>query len=136
MFSRADESYPGRSEIYTDGGSLEAATDTTTAINQVGLNALSDGAGQVSASVVAIDTNRMVYGVDYDLGDYVSVELPFLSFTSPIRSVTLTHTGGDGERVELGIGTAKGQYSAKATGTSAKVAELSGFARFKAIFGG
>lgn len=122
---RAAPYYPARIEAYVDGGSMDGVTDVAAAVDQVALDYLSENTTQLSANIVPIDTERMIYGVHYDLGDYVSVELPFLSFISPIRSVTLTHSGGDGPQVSLGIGTPDGPYSSKTVGTQAKVKKIS-----------
>lgn len=122
-WSQPDTSYPSRIETYVDAGSLDEGVDGAAPIEQVGLKALADGAGQVSAQVTPRDTPYLVYGSDYRVGDFVTVDLPGLSFQAPIRSATLTVEGGD-RKFALGIGTSEGAFSAKTSGQAAQVLRL------------
>lgn len=127
-YARADAAYPWQIETYADGGSVTGSgvdgTIDQAAVDQQGHDALESGAGVLSASVTPIDTDRLTFGVDYQLGDFVSVELPQLTFQAPIRSVSLNLSVDGGQQVGLGIGTQDGAYSAKTPTTLAQLKAL------------
>jgi hypothetical protein len=82
------------------------SSGTNAEMDQAGDQALAEAAEQAGLSVVAIDTPDQRYGIDFTLGDLVSVDLwPGLAVVDVVTSVTLTATPEDGELVSVQIGT-------------------------------
>lgn len=82
-------------------------TSSTTEMDQAGDAALAQGAEQAQLAVVAIDLGDQRYGVDYGLGDRVSVEIyPGTEVADVVRAVNLTASPDGGEVVSPLIGSA------------------------------
>ncbi len=123
-----DSLYPYRIETFLDATSIDPAdVDAEAQLNQQTTEALTNAAGSFGASISAIDTERLQFGVDYQLGDFVSVELPGSRFTAPIREVTLTYTAAEGEVIDVGIGT--NSDTAYTRSTSRLVRRVGGLSR-------
>jgi len=91
----------GRIETFVNDSS-----SSTTDLNQSGDEALATGGERAQLSVRAIDTPLQRFGVDYQLGDKVTVEIyPGLELSDVVRAVTITATPNGGEVVEPQIGT-------------------------------
>ncbi|MEV1157738.1 hypothetical protein AB0J27_20300 [Micromonospora chokoriensis] len=81
-------------------------TESVTEIAQAGAEALAEGAESAQLETVTIDTEAVRYGVDYQLGDRVSVELNNgVVVTDVVRAVTLSATPDGGEVVTASVGT-------------------------------
>jgi hypothetical protein len=79
-------------------------TDTTV-MDQAGDAAIAQGAATAQASFVAIDTPVQSYGVDYALGDLVTIEVqPGLQIQQIVQAVTLTADPNTGEVITPLIG--------------------------------
>lgn len=82
----AAEALYGRIEKFVQGSSDDPAT-----LDQDGDKALADGAEQAQVSATATDVNRVRYGVDYDLGDRVSVGIyDGLAIQDAVTGVAIT----------------------------------------------
>lgn len=76
-----------------------------TELDQAGDEALADGAETARLATVTVDTEDQRYGVDFDLGDIVSVEpVPGVEVAEVVRAATLTATPKGGEVVTSLIG--------------------------------
>ncbi|SBT63920.1 virus ReqiPepy6 Gp37-like protein [Micromonospora sediminicola] len=96
----------GRMETFVDQRqSTDTAADTTE-LNQAGDEALTRGAETGRLSSVTVDTPDQRYGVHYQLGDRVSVELASgVTVTDVVRAVHLQATPDAGEIVTALVGT-------------------------------
>ncbi|AYD81620.1 minor tail protein [Streptomyces phage Kromp] len=91
-----------RVEKYVDGG---ADDDSKGELTASGTGEIADGAAPVSLATVTVDTPDLRAGVDYDLGDRVTVALPHsLQVTDLVRAITLHATSQEGEEVAAVIG--------------------------------
>lgn len=85
--------------------SASADDDTNGELAQEGTAALAEGAVPVELATVTVDTEDLRAGVDFDLGDRVTVELPTgLEVTDIVRSIHLQATPNSGEFVTSLIG--------------------------------
>ncbi|MFJ4434610.1 siphovirus ReqiPepy6 Gp37-like family protein [Streptomyces sp. NPDC088923] len=102
---RADTSAAGtwwRVEQYVDGS---AETDADGALTADGNALLAEQAAPVELATVTTDTPQLRAGVDYDLGDRVTVVLPHgLEVTDLVRSIHLQATPASGEYVTAVVG--------------------------------
>jgi hypothetical protein len=81
------------------------ATDADGELTDAGRVALADGAAPVELSTVTIDTPDLRAGVDFDLGDRVSVELPGgIEVAELVRSMELRAEPDTGETVTAVVG--------------------------------
>ncbi|CAL9596113.1 siphovirus ReqiPepy6 Gp37-like family protein [Streptomyces sp. enrichment culture] len=91
-----------RVEKYIDGG---ADDDSKGELTASGTSEIADGAAPVSLATVTVDTPDLRAGVDYDLGDRVTVALPHnLQVTDVVRAITLHASADQGEEVASVIG--------------------------------
>ncbi|WP_405679377.1 siphovirus ReqiPepy6 Gp37-like family protein [Streptomyces sp. NBC_01511] len=91
-----------RVEKYVDGS---AADDAGGELSQAGREELSGGAAPVELATVTVDTPDLKAGRDFDLGDRVSVELPYgVEIADLVRSIHLQATPGSGEYVTTLVG--------------------------------
>lgn len=100
----------GRVEVFVNA----SGSDVTTAeLQQQGDAVLVEAAEKAGLSVVAVDGPQSQFGVDYNLGDLISIEpLPGVAVAEVVTGVKLTATV-DGELVSPAIGV--GPYSEPAT---------------------
>lgn len=78
-------------------------TDDPKELEQAGTDTLAEGAASASASVEVVEVEGLVYGVDFQLGDIVRVDLGRAVIDEPVRAVELT--GDDfGRTVKLTVG--------------------------------
>ncbi|MFF2189234.1 siphovirus ReqiPepy6 Gp37-like family protein [Streptomyces sp. NPDC058155] len=91
-----------RVEKYIDGS---ADTDATGELTQAGREELAGGAAPVELGTVTVDTPDLRAGRDFDLGDRVTVELPYgVEIADLVRSIHLQATPTSGEYVTTLIG--------------------------------
>ncbi|MGW2170422.1 siphovirus ReqiPepy6 Gp37-like family protein [Streptomyces sp. NPDC001705] len=91
-----------RVERYVDGG---ADDDTKGELTASGTSEIAEGAAPVVLGTVTVDTPDLRAGVDYDLGDRVTVALPHgLVVTDVVRAITLQAKAEDGEQVSSVVG--------------------------------
>lgn len=91
----------GRIEVFVNDSST-----STTDLNQSGDAALAGAGERADLSINAVDTPLQRYGVDYQLGDLVTVELyPGVELADVVRAVHLTATPEAGEVVQPQVGT-------------------------------
>jgi hypothetical protein len=84
----------------------QGSTADTTVMDQAGDQALADGAESAQVTFSAIDTDVNQYGVNYALGDQVTVEVwPGFDISAVVRAVTLTADPTTGEVLTPLIGT-------------------------------
>lgn len=96
----------GRMEKFVSGTSTTDSTDPTTELNQAGDQALVDNGETVGLTATPVDTKGARYGVDYWLGDTVSVQLVTgTAVTDVVTAVHLTATPDAGELLVPTIGT-------------------------------
>lgn len=98
-----------------------SSTSDSTVIAQTGNDALAQGSEQVSLSITPIETSNTMYGVHYNLGDTVTIQLDNPATTpyaetgqvvDVVRSVTINLTPKGPQTVTPTIGTpAKGNVS-------------------------
>ncbi|MFJ1581550.1 siphovirus ReqiPepy6 Gp37-like family protein [Streptomyces sp. NPDC088182] len=91
-----------RTEAYLDGG---ADTDANGELTAAGNAELAEGAAPVELATATVDTPDLRAGIDYDLGDRVTVALPHgLEVTDVVRSIHLQATPTSGEYVTAVVG--------------------------------
>ncbi|MBK3556307.1 siphovirus ReqiPepy6 Gp37-like family protein [Streptomyces sp. MBT56] len=91
-----------RVERYLDGSS---ETDADGELTAAGNAEVAESAAPVELATVTVDTADLRAGVDYDLGDRVSVALPHgLEVTDVVRSIHLQATPDSGEYVSAVVG--------------------------------
>ncbi|MDK0520395.1 siphovirus ReqiPepy6 Gp37-like family protein [Streptomyces sp. ML-6] len=91
-----------RVEQYLDGG---ADTDADSELSAAGDAELAESGPTVELATVTVDTEDLRAGLDYDLGDRVTVALPHgLEVTDVVRSIHLQATPDSGEYVSAVIG--------------------------------
>lgn len=91
-----------RVEKYISGSQ---ATDADGELTDAGRVALADGAAPVELATTTIDTPDLRAGVHFDLGDRVSIELPFgLEVTELVRAIELRAEPDTGETVTAVVG--------------------------------
>jgi hypothetical protein len=79
--------------------------DTTAGLEQSGDEALTEGAEQVRLAAVTVDTADLAFGVDYGLGDLVTVSpLPGVEVADTVRQAQIIATPGAGESVSVLVG--------------------------------
>ncbi|MEV2277879.1 siphovirus ReqiPepy6 Gp37-like family protein [Nocardiopsis sp. NPDC049922] len=95
-----------RVEAFVDQSST--ADDTNGELTAAGNEQLAGGAAPVELATVTVDTPDLRAGVDFGLGDRVTVELPTgLEVTDVVRSIHLQATPNGGEYVSSLIGSAE-----------------------------
>lgn len=83
----------------------QSSETSTTVMDQAAAEALAAGAERAQLRAETVDTADQRYGVDYQLGDRVSVELyPGVAVTDVVRAVRLTASPEQGEVVTPLIG--------------------------------
>jgi hypothetical protein len=91
-----------RVEKYVDGS---AENDTNGELTQAGKEELAGGAAPVELATITVDTDDLKAGRDFDLGDRVTVALPFgVEVVDLVRSIHLQATPNSGEYVTTLIG--------------------------------
>ncbi|WP_405991109.1 siphovirus ReqiPepy6 Gp37-like family protein [Streptomyces sp. NBC_00986] len=91
-----------RVEKYVDGS---AQTDTDGELTQAGSGEISAGAAPVELATVTVDTDDLKAGRDFDLGDKVTVALPYgVEVADLVRSIQLQATPEAGEYVTTLVG--------------------------------
>lgn len=91
-----------RVEKYVDASE---ADDSTGELTQAGAVELADGAAPVELATVTIDTPGLKAGLDFDLGDKVTVALPYgVEIADLVRSIHLQATPDSGEYVATLVG--------------------------------
>ncbi|MEU0081360.1 siphovirus ReqiPepy6 Gp37-like family protein [Micromonospora tulbaghiae] len=96
----------GRMETFVDQRQSDDTSADTTELDQAGDEALTRGAETARLSSVTVDTPDQRYGVHYQLGDRVSVELASgVVVTDVVRAVHLQASPDDGEVVTALVGT-------------------------------
>lgn len=91
-----------RVEKYLDGS---AENDTNGELSQAGKEEIAAGAAPVELATVTVDTPDLKAGRDFDLGDKVTVALPYgVEVANLVRSIHLQATPDSGEYVTTLIG--------------------------------
>lgn len=91
-----------RVEKYVDGPTEDNTTGELTA---AGGEELAEGSAPVELATVTVDTEDLRAGVDFDLGDQVTVELPTgVEVADVVRSIHLQATPNAGEHVTTLVG--------------------------------
>ncbi|MET9729227.1 siphovirus ReqiPepy6 Gp37-like family protein [Streptomyces sp. NPDC006458] len=91
-----------RVEKYLDGS---AENDTNGELSQAGKEEIAAGAAPVELATVTVDTPDLKAGRDFDLGDKVTVALPYgVEVADLVRSIHLQATPDSGEYVTTLIG--------------------------------
>jgi hypothetical protein len=91
-----------RAEKYLDGG---ADTDVDGELTAAGNAELAESGASVELATTTVDTPDLRAGVDYDLGDRVTVALPHgLEVTDVVRAIHLQATPDSGEQVTSVVG--------------------------------
>ncbi|MCX4969386.1 siphovirus ReqiPepy6 Gp37-like family protein [Streptomyces sp. NBC_00654] len=91
-----------RVEKYVDGS---AENDTNGELTQAGKEEIAGGAAPVELATVTVDTEDLKAGRDFDLGDRVTVALPYgVEIANLVRSIHLQATPNSGEYVTTLIG--------------------------------
>jgi hypothetical protein len=91
-----------RVERYVDGS---AENDTNGELTQAGKEEIAGGAAPVELATVTVDTEDLKAGRDFDLGDRVTVALPYgVEIANLVRSIHLQATPSSGEYVTTLIG--------------------------------
>ncbi|MCX4606996.1 siphovirus ReqiPepy6 Gp37-like family protein [Streptomyces mirabilis] len=91
-----------RVEKYVDGS---AVNDANGELTQAGNEELAGGAAPVELATITVDTEDLRAGRDFDLGDRVTVALPYgVEIVDLVRSIHLQATPGSGEYVTTLIG--------------------------------
>lgn len=78
-------------------------TSDTGALDQTGAEAVKDGAAKASATFKVAEVPGLVFGVDYQLGDIVSVAVGGVTISQPVRTAEVTWDGY-GRTVALALG--------------------------------
>jgi hypothetical protein len=130
-YERTDTLYPPRVEQFVDVGTIDpAAVDAQDQLDQQASDTFDSAAGQTGVALTPVDTPRLRFGRDYGLGDHVSVTLPGLvSFTAPVRAVTLTYTAAEGERIGVAVGTTDGAYNRRNPGAYRRLSDIARYLR-------
>ncbi|MFI1467651.1 siphovirus ReqiPepy6 Gp37-like family protein [Streptomyces wuyuanensis] len=91
-----------RVEKYVDGS---AENDTNGELTQAGKEEIAGGAAPVELATITVDTDDLKAGRDFDLGDKVTVALPYgVEVANLVRSIHLQATPSSGEYVTTLIG--------------------------------
>ncbi|MFI9600320.1 siphovirus ReqiPepy6 Gp37-like family protein [Streptomyces sp. NPDC052043] len=91
-----------RVEQYVDGS---AANDVNGELTQAGKEEIAGGAAPVELATVTVDTPDLKAGRDFDLGDKVTVALPYgVEVADLVRSIHLQATPDSGEYVTTLVG--------------------------------
>lgn len=81
-------------------------TNVAAELLQAGNEALADGGPSGALKTVTVDTEAQAYGVAYDLGDIVTVEVrPGLDVADVVRQIEYTYAPKAGERIAAMVGT-------------------------------
>jgi hypothetical protein len=97
----AETDWYARVESFVD----QRDTTDLTELQKAGDDALTEGAPTTQLSFVPVDSPARQYGIDYGLGDLVTVELsPTISFTDIVREVAITDSTSDGLRIKPTVG--------------------------------
>lgn len=92
-----------RIEQWVDAQSDESTSSA--AIDQSGQQALTEGGESIELAAITVDTDDVRFGVDYNLGDKVAVEVfPGFEVADTVRNVHITADPDGGERVESTVG--------------------------------
>jgi len=109
-----------RSERFVD----QRQTNDNTELDQAGQQTLISGGESVAISATAIDTEDQTYGVDYGLGDLVSVEVfPGVQVTELVRGFTLKAHPDKGEVVTALIGSTDASHESALVQTTRALAD-------------
>lgn len=75
------------------------------AIDQSGTQALTEGGESIELDAVTVDTDDVRFGIDYNLGDKVTIEVfPGFEVADTVRNVHITADPDGGEHVESTVG--------------------------------
>ena len=88
-----------RIEVFKD----QRDTDDAAELEQSATEQLDEGEAGAGASFTVVETPGLVYGVDYRLGDRVTVELGAATISEPVRAVELSWDG-HGRTASLTLG--------------------------------
>ena len=91
--------------VEEEGGIEGAKPEAFAQLDQAAYEALIDGAGVAKLSVTPIDTERVKFGRDYNLGDKVTVSIDGVSFSDVLREIRLTDSLEDGATISPLVGT-------------------------------
>lgn len=78
-------------------------TSDTGTLDQTGAEAIKDGAAKASATFKVAEVPGLIFGVDYQLGDIVSVSVGGVTIAQPVRTAEVTWDGY-GRTVALTLG--------------------------------
>jgi hypothetical protein len=127
-FSLADTIYPRYVEEFVDVGAIdhEGQTEEEIAaeINDKARENFETQGGQIGASIVPLETEFLSFNKDYHLGDYCTVILPRKTFVERIREVGFSTDAGDGEKLEIVVGTLEGPYNRNVKGAYRPIKKL------------
>lgn len=99
-----EEVIDARDLSQTPGEGEEEWVDPDEASAQRATERLDDGAAKASVAFQPIDTDGLMFGRDYQMGDQVTAEIDIGEVSDIIREITLTRTPDQGEVVTPAIG--------------------------------
>lgn len=100
----AESLWDRRIEAFTTGN-----TRNPSELTEVGLEYLTeDGFTNIAAQAVAVDHEQMTYGIDWELGDKVTVEIGGDELVSQVTGFSLIANSRDGLRFGMTLGDATG----------------------------
>jgi hypothetical protein len=98
--AQAETDWGIRYEVFTDASN----TTDTTQIAQSGAQALDSGSPQASVSFTPLDTPQRRFGIDYSLGDTVTVQLGAGSVVDVVRVATIADDAESGVSIIPTVG--------------------------------
>lgn len=138
VYTKDDFHWPRRMERFVDVGIIDTTeADTPTevqdlqdAADESALSEFNQNGGQVAITIVPRDIEDQVFGVDYQLGDLVTVQLPRRTFVERVREVAITYDADGGKQVTVSIGTENGGYQRRTPGHYKRLNTIQGFINY------
>jgi Siphovirus ReqiPepy6 Gp37-like protein len=117
-FTRTDDYFPDvRAERFADVGQIDpTAPDADDQLAQRAQQEYDDAAGRITLAFKPRDTPLLRFGVDYQLGDVVTVVTPRRTIQDQASEISLTYTADEGEQIDVTVGAADGGYSRRTPG--------------------
>jgi hypothetical protein len=119
QYARTDAWFPDvYSETFVDVGEIDpAAADLATQLQSAADDHFDSNAGQVGLSITPVDTDSLRFWNDWNVGDFVTVLLPFITLQERVREATITYGSEDILRAEAVVGTVDGVYARRTPAT-------------------
>jgi len=126
LYTRTDQWFPSvYAESFEDVGEINPADGDVSAQMQAAADQHFDTeSGQVGISMTPIDTDSLQYFRDWQVGDFVTIELPYITLQERVREATITYGNDDILRATALVGTVDGQYARRSPGFLKRITDL------------